>query len=89
MLYPEAQKKAQDELDTVLGTSSKNEVLRLPTFDEWVEHIPCSNWYSTDAIFICCSQTQLPYINALVKEVLRWHISECYVFESVEFDLSS
>ena len=43
MLYPEAQKKAQDELDVVLGTSSKNEVLRLPTFDEWIEHNPCSH----------------------------------------------
>ena len=42
MLYPEVQKEAQDELDTVLGTSSKNEVLRLPTFDEWAEHISCN-----------------------------------------------
>jgi len=54
MLYPEAQKKAQDELDIVLGTSSKNEVLRLPTFDDG---------------------RQLHYVNALVKEVLRWHIA--------------
>ncbi len=30
MLCPGAQKKAQDELDVVLGTSAKNEVLHLP-----------------------------------------------------------
>jgi len=53
MLYPEVQKKAQHELDEVLGTSSRNEVLRLPTFDD---------------------RKQLHYINALIKEVLRWHI---------------
>jgi cytochrome P450 len=34
MLNPEVQKKAQEELDVVLGTSSKHEVLRFPTFDE-------------------------------------------------------
>jgi cytochrome P450 len=45
-LYPEAQKKAQAEIDAVIGTS------RLPT--------------STD-------RTSLPYVDALIKEVLRWH----------------
>ncbi|KAF8333963.1 cytochrome P450 [Cantharellus anzutake] len=52
MLYPEVQKKAQEELDAVLGTSSKHEVLRLPTFDD---------------------QDKLPYLNAVIKEVHRWH----------------
>ncbi|CAG8011876.1 unnamed protein product [Penicillium olsonii] len=45
-LFPEAQRKAQHELDTVLGEK------QLPQFDD---------------------RENLPYINALVKEVLRWH----------------
>ncbi|KAF8343004.1 cytochrome P450 [Cantharellus anzutake] len=52
MLYPEVQKKAQEELDEVLGTLSENEVIRLPTFDD---------------------QHQLPYLNAVIKEVHRWN----------------
>ena len=53
---PEAQRKAQIEIDTVVGSS------RLPDFDD---------------------QEQLPYVSALVKEVLRWHpvipLSECHL----------
>ncbi|KAJ5375711.1 hypothetical protein N7517_007717 [Penicillium concentricum] len=45
-LFPEAQRKAQEEIDTVLGGN------RLPQFQD---------------------RDDLPYINALVKEVLRWH----------------
>ncbi|KXG50521.1 Cytochrome P450 [Penicillium griseofulvum] len=45
-LFPEVQRKAQEEIDTVLGTN------RLPQFQD---------------------RDNLPYINALVKEVLRWH----------------
>lgn len=44
--FPEAQKKAQRELDTVVGTE------RLPEFSD---------------------RPSLPYVNALVKELLRWH----------------
>ena len=44
--YPEVQRKAQEELDSVLGSS------RLPNFSD----LP-----------------KLPYISAIVKEVLRWH----------------
>ncbi|KAJ5428015.1 Cytochrome P450 E-class group I [Penicillium cf. griseofulvum] len=44
-LYPEAQRKAQDEIDRVLG--------------------PCQLPAAGD-------RPRLPYINALVKEVLRW-----------------
>jgi len=44
-LYPEVQKKAQDELDHIVGKE------RLPTFVD---------------------QPSLPYMNALIKEVLRW-----------------
>ncbi|KAJ5973004.1 uncharacterized protein N7479_002922 [Penicillium vulpinum] len=44
--FPEAQRKAQEELDTVLESN------RLPEFRD---------------------RENLPYINALVKEVLRWH----------------
>ncbi|KDQ53918.1 hypothetical protein JAAARDRAFT_416633 [Jaapia argillacea MUCL 33604] len=43
--YPEAQKKAQAELDSVIGNS------RLPDFSD---------------------QKDLPYVNALIKETLRW-----------------
>lgn len=45
-LYPEVQRKAQEEIDEVLGTA------RLPKVVDRVN---------------------LPYINAVVKEVLRWH----------------
>ncbi|KAI0260509.1 cytochrome P450 [Gloeopeniophorella convolvens] len=44
-LYPDVQKKAQAELDSVVGSE------RLPTFED---------------------REQLPYINAIVKEILRW-----------------
>lgn len=43
---PEAQRKAQEEIDRVVGTA------RLPTFND---------------------RANLPYVDALVKEVLRWH----------------
>ncbi|KAI1788178.1 cytochrome P450 98A3 [Ganoderma leucocontextum] len=45
-LPPEAQKKAQEELDAVVG------IERLPEFSD---------------------RTSLPYVTALVKELLRWH----------------
>nr|VWO97913.1 Zn(2)-C6 fungal-type domain-containing protein [Ganoderma boninense] len=45
-MYPEVQKKAQQELDAVVGTD------RLPDFSD---------------------RSSLPYINAIVKELLRWH----------------
>ena len=44
--YPEAQKKAQEELDAVVGLD------RLPEFTD---------------------RDSLPYVNAVVKEVTRWH----------------
>ena len=47
-LYPEVQKKAQAEIDDVIGPN------RLPQFEDR----PC-----------------LPYINAVVKEVVRWHLA--------------
>jgi len=46
MLYPEVQKKAQEEIDRVVGQS------RLPNIHD---------------------RENLPYIQALVKEVMRWH----------------
>ena len=46
-LYPEVQKKAQAEIDTVIGPN------RLPDFGD---------------------RPSLPYINAVVKEVMRWHL---------------
>lgn len=45
-LYPAVQKRAQEEIDRVLGTS------RLPGFQD---------------------RDNLPYINAMAQEVLRWH----------------
>jgi hypothetical protein len=47
VLYPEVQKKAQVEIDAVMGTN------RLPDFDD---------------------RPSLPYINAIVKELMRWHL---------------
>jgi len=46
-LYPEVARKAQAELDMVIGAD------RLPTFAD---------------------RPHLPYIEALVKEVLRWNV---------------
>ena len=46
ILYPEVQKRAQEELDSVVGKD------RLPSFDD---------------------RDNLPYINALAKETLRWN----------------
>ena len=46
-LYPEVQKKAQAEIDAVVGLN------RLPEFED---------------------RPSLPYINAVVKELLRWHL---------------
>ncbi|KAI0365185.1 CyP450 monooxygenase [Pilatotrama ljubarskyi] len=46
-MYPEVQKKAQDELDGVVGRS------RLPDLND---------------------RSGLPYVNALVKELSRWHV---------------
>ncbi|KAF8518587.1 cytochrome P450 [Gautieria morchelliformis] len=45
-LFPEVQRKAQEELDEVVGLS------RLPEYED---------------------RENLPYINALCKEVIRWH----------------
>ena len=45
--FPEVQKKAQAELDSVIGSS------RLPEFSD---------------------RGSLPYLNALVKELMRWHV---------------
>ena len=47
VLYPEVQKKAQAEIDTVIGPN------RLPDFGD---------------------RPSLPYINAVVKELMRWHL---------------
>lgn len=45
-LYPEAQRRAQEEIDRVIGPD------RLPTFAD---------------------RDALPYVEALVTEVLRWN----------------
>jgi cytochrome P450 len=47
-LYPEVQKKAQAEIDAVVGPH------RLPDFED---------------------RPSLPYINAIVKESMRWHLT--------------
>ena len=46
-LYPEVQKKAQAEIDAVVGPN------RLPAFND---------------------RPSLPYINAIIKESLRWNL---------------
>ena len=46
-LHPEVQKKAQAEIDAVVGLN------RLPDFED---------------------RPFLPYINAVVKESMRWHL---------------
>ena len=46
-LYPAVQKKAQAELDAVVGSD------RLPDFED---------------------RASMPYINAVIKELLRWNL---------------
>jgi cytochrome P450 len=46
MLYPDIQKRAQAELDSVIGRE------QLPTFDD---------------------RPRLPFVDAVCKEILRWH----------------
>jgi len=46
VLHPEAQSRAQREIDNVVGTG------RLPNFGD---------------------EMSLPYVSALVEEVMRWH----------------
>jgi hypothetical protein len=46
VLHPDAQSRAQREIDSVVGTG------RLPNFDD---------------------EMSLPYVSALVEEVMRWH----------------
>jgi cytochrome P450 len=46
VLHPDAQRKAQMEIDNVVGVD------RLPNFGD---------------------EMSLPYVSALVKEVMRWH----------------
>ena len=46
-MYPDVQRKAQQELDHVVGSD------RLPDFED---------------------HNSLPYVSALLREVLRWHI---------------
>ena len=45
LLYPETQKRAQEELDMIVGRA------RVPTFTD---------------------MANLPYVRAMVKEVVRW-----------------
>lgn len=45
--YPEIQRKAQEELDAIVGPQ------RLPDFSD---------------------RPSLPYVNAVIKEVMRWHL---------------
>ncbi|KAL7925639.1 cytochrome P450 [Trichoderma austrokoningii] len=47
ILFPEVQKKAQEEIDDIIGTNPN----RLPQFED---------------------QEQLPYVSAVVKELMRW-----------------
>ncbi|KAL4062105.1 cytochrome P450 [Scleroderma yunnanense] len=52
-LFPEAQKKAQAEIDAVIGTD------RLPSYTD---------------------RESLPFVQAIVKEVLRWHVVSPIIF---------
>ena len=47
VLYPDVLKRAQDEVDAVVGRR------RMPTFED---------------------QENLPYVDAIVKETLRWRV---------------
>ena len=63
ILYPEVQRKAQEELDHVIGTD------RLPHIEECVRTISFS---ATILTHFPNSKENLPYIESIYKEVLRW-----------------
>ena len=48
VLYPKVQKRAQAEIDSVIGSN----LARLPGWED---------------------RSSLPYIDAVIKETLRWH----------------
>lgn len=67
-LYPDAQKKAQGEIDRVVGNA------RLPTYDECVSTRRAGRAPLFLTIRYCHSRKDLPYIDALLKEVYRYEI---------------
>jgi cytochrome P450 len=52
-MYPEIQKKAQAEIDAVVGKD------RLPNFSD---------------------RASLPYVGAIMKEILRWQVRAAQLF---------
>jgi cytochrome P450 len=62
-LYPEVQAKAQAEIDMVVGDKRQATLYELP---------PCNTSLTRHSLPTLEDRPNLPYVDALVKEVLRW-----------------
>lgn len=67
MLHPETQRKAQQELDSVVGTD------RLPTFEDR-ERLPYGRRYSVLCIVFDANCALCMTVESIFKEVLRWGV---------------
>lgn len=64
-LFPEAQHKAQAEIDALIGDEH-----RVPSWEEYVVIHIYTVIYSDAAIL---SKANLPYVECLIKEIYRWY----------------
>lgn len=67
-LHPEVQRKAQEEIDRVIGKA------RLPTYDECVSTLMALRNPPFLTIRRHGSRPNLPYIDGLLKEVYRYEM---------------
>ena len=69
VLHPEVQEKARNEIDRVVGKD------RLPSLAEYayLPAIPHCARLLTGILSHLCSRKDLPYVDAIMTEVMRWY----------------
>ena len=79
VLHPEVQEKAKNEIDRVVGKD------RLPSFAEYARHRSMLCWI-THYIETLYSRKDLPYVDAVMKEVMRWYpiVPTSFPYKSLE-----